>query len=116
MTDVLKYKNYVAQIGFDAEDRVFFGRIAGIGDGVGFHSDTVEGLVAAFQESVDDYLDTCARIGKPPERPYSGNVYLRVDPALHARVALAAQLAGKSLSQFGREALERAVAQELSPR
>ena len=113
MTNMLKYKNYVAQIGFDPDDRVFFGRIAGIEDGAGFHADTVDGLVAAFEEAVDDYLETCARIGKRPERPYSGNVYLRVDPALHARVAQAAQLAGKSLSQFGREALERAAEQQL---
>jgi predicted HicB family RNase H-like nuclease len=108
MSNVLRHKGYAARVEFDAEDRVFFGRIAGIVDGVGFHADTVDGLVAAFEEAVDDYLDTCAAVGKVPDKPYSGKLMLRVDPNLHARAALAAQLAGKSLNQFGEEALRAA--------
>ena len=64
MTDVLRHKGYSARIEFDAEDRIFFGRIAGIADGIGFHADTADGLVAAFEEAVEDYLETCAKIGK----------------------------------------------------
>lgn len=108
MSDVLTYKGYSARVEFDAEDRLFFGRLAGIEDGVGFHADSVDGLEAAFREAVDDYLETCARVGKSPDRPYSGKVMLRIDPALHAKVAVAAQLAGKSINQFGEEALRRA--------
>lgn len=114
MTNILKHKGYVARVEFDADDRLFFGSIAGIEDGVGFHSDTVDGLIAAFEEAVDDYLETCRRIGKKPERPFSGTVYLRVDPAVHAKVAIAAKLAGKSISQFGGEALEKAVGKLLT--
>ena len=109
MSDMLTYKGYSAKIEFDAEDYIFFGRIAGINDGVGFHADTVEDLVAAFHEAVEDYLETCAKIGKAPEKSYSGKLMLRVDPALHARLARAAELAGKSLNQLGEEALKRAV-------
>jgi len=108
MSDVLTYKGYSARVEFDAEDRLFFGRLAGIEDGIGFHADSVDGLETAFREAVDDYLETCARLGKSPERPYSGKVMLRIDPLLHARVAVAAQLAGKSINQFGEEALRRA--------
>lgn len=110
MTDILTYNGYSARIEFDAKDDVFFGRLAGIADGVGFHADTVAGLRAAFHEAVDDYLETCAKIGKKPERPYSGNVMLRVRPELHARIAAAAQLSGKSLNQFGEDMFERALA------
>ena len=108
MSNVLKHRGYAARIEFDAEDRIFFGRIAGIGDGVSFHADTVEALVEAFEEAVDDYLETCRRAGKAPDKPYSGVVYLRVDPGVHAEAAIAAQLAGKSLNQFGEEALRKA--------
>ncbi len=38
------------------------GRIAGIRDGAGFHVDTVEGLREAFQEAVEDSIETCAKI------------------------------------------------------
>jgi predicted HicB family RNase H-like nuclease len=108
MTNVVKHKGYYARVEFDADDRVFFGRIAGIEDGISFHSDTVDGLIAAFEEAVDDYLQTCERVGKAAERPYSGTVYLRVDPSTHAEAAIAAALAGMSLNQFGEEALQRA--------
>jgi predicted HicB family RNase H-like nuclease len=114
MTNVLKHKGYFARVEFDADDRIFFGRIAGIEDGVSFHADTVDGLVAAFEEAVDDYLETCTRVGKEPDKPYSGVVYLRVDPSMHAEVAIAATIAGQSLNQFGVEALRRAI-KELIP-
>lgn len=105
MTNVLTYKGYRALIAFDADDRIFFGRIAGIKDGVGFHADTVDGLVVAFEEAVKDYVETCAKVGKTPEKPYSGKLMLRVDPGVHAQAALAAELSGKSLNQFGEDAL-----------
>ncbi len=108
MTNILRHKGYSARVEFDAEDRIFFGRIAGIADGVGFHADTVDGLVAAFEEAVDDYLETCKAVGKAPDKPYSGKLMLRVDPHIHAKAALAAQLAGKSLNQFSEEALRAA--------
>jgi len=39
-----------------------------ISDGVGFHGNTVEALRDAFQEAVEDYGETCAKIGKEPQR------------------------------------------------
>jgi predicted HicB family RNase H-like nuclease len=108
VTNVLTYRNLSAAVEFDAEDALFFGRIAGIRDGVTFHADSVPELVAAFHEAVDDYLETCARLGKSPERPYSGKLMLRIDPALHARTAKAAELAGMSLNQWAERAIAAA--------
>lgn len=108
MTNILTYRNYSAAVEFDAEDGLFFGRIAGIRDGVSFHADSVPALVAAFNEAVDDYLETCAKLGKSPERPYSGKLMLRIDPALHARSARAAELAGISLNQWAERAIQSA--------
>jgi predicted HicB family RNase H-like nuclease len=106
--NVLTYKGHSARVEFDAEDGLFVGRLAGINDVVGFHADTVGDLTEAFHEAVDDYLATCERIGKTAEKPYSGKMMFRVEPALHAQAALAAQLAGKSLNQWGEEALRTA--------
>jgi predicted HicB family RNase H-like nuclease len=39
----MTHKGYAARVDFDDDDGIFFGRIAGIRDGVGFHADTVEG-------------------------------------------------------------------------
>jgi predicted HicB family RNase H-like nuclease len=101
----MSYRGYAARIEFDAEDEIFTGRIAGIRDVVGFHADNVEDLKAAFHEAVDDYLATCEAVGKEPQKPYSGNLMLRVGTEVHSRAALAAELSGKSLNQWSEEVL-----------
>lgn len=101
----MQHKGYFARVEYDAQDEVFTGRLAGINDVVGFHADSVEGLKAAFHEAVDDYVETCRRTGKEPEKAFSGRLMLRVRPEVHARASLAANLAGKSLNQWGEEVL-----------
>lgn len=109
MTNVMTYKGYSARVDYDDEDGILFGRIAGIRDGVGFHADTVDDLRHAFREAVDDYLATCARIGKEPQKPYSGRVMFRISPEVHRRAALAAELSGKSLNQWAEDVLADAL-------
>ena len=70
MTNTMTYKGYSARIEYDDDDGIFFGRIAGIRDGVGFHADTVPGLREAFHEAVEDYVETCAKIGKAPQKAF----------------------------------------------
>lgn len=104
----MSYKGYSARIDYDDEDGIFLGRIAGIRDGVGFHADSVAELREAFHEAVEDYLETCACIGKEPQKTYSGQVMFRVSPEVHRKAAVAAELAGKSLNQWAEEVLSRA--------
>lgn len=108
MTNTMTYKGYSARIEYDDEDEIFTGRLAGIRDGVGFHADTVEALRDAFHDAVEDYVETCAKIGKEPQKAFSGQVMFRVDPEVHRKAALAAELSGKSLNQWAAEVLERA--------
>lgn len=108
MTNRMTYKGYAARIEYDDEDGLFTGRIAGIRDGVGFHADTVDELRAAFRDAVNDYIETCAKIGKQPQKPYSGRMMFRVSPEIHRRAARAAELSGKSLNQWAEEVLDRA--------
>lgn len=114
MSQVLNYKGYQSVVRFDSEDRILFGRIEGINDMISFHADDGDGVISAFHEAVDDYLDTCAKIGKSPDRAYSGKVMVRVDPAVHARAALAARLSGISLNQFSEQALAELAERRLS--
>ncbi len=107
MSSSLSYKGYAARIEFSSEDECFVGHIAGIKDIVGFHGETVAELKAAFEEAVNDYLDTCERVGKSPQKPYSGELMLRIPPEVHAAVATAAELSGKSINQWVTEALHR---------
>ena len=108
MTNTMTYKGYSARIDYDDEDGIFTGQIAGIRDGVGFHADNVEALRKAFHEAVEDYIETCAGIGKQPQKLYSGRMMFRVSPEVHRQAALAAELSGKSLNQWAEEVLDRA--------
>ena len=108
MTNTMSYKGYSARIEYDDEDGIFTGRIAGIRDGVGFHAETVDGLREAFHEAVEDYIETCAKVGKEAEKAFSGQVMFRISPEVHRKAALAAELSGKSLNQWAEEVLARA--------
>jgi predicted HicB family RNase H-like nuclease len=107
--NAMSYGGYSARIDYDDEDGIFVGRIAGIQDGVTFHADTVADLKAAFHEAVDDYVETCAKIGKNPQRPYFGKVMFRISPDLHAKAVVAAEVAGTSLNEWAEKALAPAV-------
>jgi len=107
MKNAMTYKSYAARIDFDAEDRIFFGRLTGIRDIVTFHGKTVDELYAAFKEAVDHYLDTCARLGDEPNKPYSGKLTLRIPPSVHAAIATAAETSGKSLNKWVADLLDQ---------
>lgn len=103
----MNYKGYAARIEYSDEDGLFVGHIAGIRDVVGFHGDSVQVLRSAFEEAVDDYLDTCAKLNRAPQKPYSGKLSLRLEPELHASVAQQADLAHKSINQWVADVLSR---------
>ncbi len=106
--NTMTFKGYTARIEFDDRDNILVGRLLGIRDLISFHADNIPELRAAFEEAVDDYLETCAKIGKSPERPASGKIMLRVAPEVHGAALLAAQATGKSLNQWAAEALSKA--------
>lgn len=105
--NTMTHKGYAARVEYSEQDGCFVGHIAGIRDVVGFHGESVSELRSAFEESVDDYLDTCRKLGREPNHPYSGQFRLRLAPELHARAALVAQTQGKSLNAWVSEAIEK---------
>lgn len=62
----------VAHIESSDKEQCLIGHIAGIDDIVGFYDDSVAQMCAAFEEAVDDYLETCEQLGRAPQKPYSG--------------------------------------------
>ena len=106
--NAMTYRGYAARVEYDAEDRIFTGRIAGIDDIVVFHGQSVDELETAFRESVDHYLEVSERTGIPAKRPYSGKLMLRVSPELHAAVATSAEVRGTSINQWAAEVLDKA--------
>lgn len=106
----MSYKGQMARIDFDDRSNIFVGELLGISDVVGFHAESVQALRDAFEEAVEDYIATCAAIGKPVEKPASGNLMLRVPPEVHGAALVAAKAAGTSLNQWAARVLQQAAA------
>jgi predicted HicB family RNase H-like nuclease len=103
--NTMTYKGYAARIEYSDEDGCFMGHIAGINDVVGFHGESVPELRMTFEEAVDDYLETCEKLNRSPQKPYSGNLMLRLPPKVHAAIAMAADVSGKSINQWTTDTL-----------
>ncbi len=106
MNQFMEYKGYHAKIEYSAEDETFVGRVIGITDVLLFDGGSVEELTDMFHQSVDDYLASCAEIGKSPEKEYRGSFNVRLSPELHRRAAIAAEDRSLTLNQFMNEAVK----------
>jgi predicted HicB family RNase H-like nuclease len=104
---MLKYKGYAGQVSFDAEAKIFHGEVLGLKDVITFQGTTVKELERAFRDSIEDYLEFCAKRGEKPEKPCSGKFVVRLSPALHSRVIIEAKQEGVSLNRFVEESLEQ---------
>jgi len=112
MKNVISYKNFAASISFSAEDEVLYGKVAGINDLVTFEGNSVKELKIAFKEAIDDYLDTCKRLGKDPLKTYKGSFNIRIPTILHKEIAEAAFLHNQTLNEFVKNALLQSLEKE----
>jgi len=101
-------KGYEAVVEYDADADLFHGEVIDMRDVVTFQGRSVDELKQAFSDTIDDYLAFCAERGEEPEKPYSGQFVVRVEPVLHRAVVSAAKRAGISLNKWVARTLERA--------
>jgi predicted HicB family RNase H-like nuclease len=106
--NTMTYKGYEALVEYDEEAEVFHGEVMNLRDVITFQGKSVDELKQALMESVEDYLAFCLERGEEPEKPFSGQFVVRVDPPLHRAVVTAAKRAGLSLNKWVAAALERA--------
>ena len=108
MKNTMTYNGYAGTVEYSEDDDVLFGRLTGIDDIITYEGESIRELRKAFTEAVDDYLEHCRRIGKIPEKPFSGKFTLRIPPEVHARLAPQAKAMGKSLNQYAADILAHA--------
>jgi predicted HicB family RNase H-like nuclease len=101
----MKYRGYTGVVEFDEESGSLYGRVIGLRDVITFQGESVAGVTQAFRDSVDDYLEFCAKRGRAPDKPYSGQFVLRIDPGLHRALSHAAEEKGQSLTSLVEETL-----------
>ena len=109
MANYLTYKGYVGTVEYSTEDDVFCGKIFGINDLVNFEGESVSEIKKAFEEAVDDYIETCKAIGKSPEKIFKGSFNVRVPSTIHKNAVLAASQYNISLNDFVKAALTYAI-------
>ena len=103
----MTHDGYVAEIDIDADSGVLSGIVLNTRATLHFAGRTVDELRAAFKDTVDEYRDWCLAEGEEPEKPYSGTLSLRIDPALHRRLATKAALERVSINALISGALEK---------
>ena len=66
MSAEMEYKGQFGSCEYSEADRVYYGKLKYIRDLVLYESDEADGLKAAFEEAVDDYLSMCEAEGIEP--------------------------------------------------
>ncbi len=110
---MMEYKGYRATVTFDSDAGVFHGEVVDTRDVIVFEGVSVEQLQEEFKFSIEDYLVVCAERGREPDKPFSGQIPLRVTPTVHRAATAAAKSEGKSLNAWLAETVERAASETL---
>ncbi len=105
----MEYKGYYAAPKYQEDTKTFYGEVLDTNDVITFEADNVADLEEDFQHAVDDYLAFCAKVGKTPDKPYSGKFQVRLGPQLHKKAAICAKQEGVSLNDYVKEAVEKYV-------
>lgn len=104
---------YVKYVEWSAADRCFIGRCPELFLGA-IHGDDEAKVYAELCETVMEWIELLHQDGIPLPEPlasqkeFSGKFVLRVDPALHRRLAAKALAAGDSLNSFCAKSLAKA--------
>lgn len=100
----LRYKDFQGAVEFE-DDRLVI-RILHIDDFITTEVDSAKEAQGAFAELVEDYLATCAELGKEPCKPFKGSFNVRVAPELHRQAAMAAAELKESMNAWIAKAME----------
>ena len=97
---MLEHKGYYAEVNVDIEYGILFGQSVGMKDGFTFQAKSVDDVVPAFHQAVEDYLEFCVADKVEPAKPFSGKIALRVPPETHRAATSTAKEQGKSLNAW----------------
>lgn len=95
---LLSHKGYHGSIEPSVRDGNLKGHILFIDEMITYNASTIPELQEAFEQTVDSYLEDCARTGKFPQRPFKGQFNVRIAPQLHQNAVLRAEAEGTSLN------------------
>lgn len=109
MNNTLKYKGYIGSVEISEEDNCFHGKVLFIRSLLSYEGQTLQEIKEDFEGVIDEYLKDCEEKGWEPEKPFKGSFNIRIRPAVHESLAIAAAKKGESLNKYVSEVLEAAV-------
>ena len=106
----LRYKGYSGTVEYDESVNLLVGKVLGLRNALLlYEGENIESLRTDFENAIDFYLKDCEKDDVEPEKPYSGNVVLRMTTDLHAKAVEKASSIGVSLNEFIRQAIQAAL-------
>ena len=109
---MMEYKGYIGKVEIDDDAGILHGEVINVRDVITFEGESVDEVQKAFRDSVDDYLDFCAKRKESPEKPFSGKFVIRLPADLHRKAYIQAKLEDKSLNGWVTDVLETALQNE----
>ena len=109
MNNTLNYKGYIGSVEISEEDNCFHGKVLFIRSLLSYEGQTLKEIKEDFEGVIDEYLSDCKEKGWEPEKPFKGSFNVRIPPAVHKSLAIAAAKKGETLNKYVSEVLEAAV-------
>lgn len=107
---IFEYKGYIGSIEADVVCSCLHGKILYINDLISYEAETIPELKKQFEESVDDYIQTCKELGREPQKSFSGTFNVRPGPELHRAAVIEMQKRGMgSLNEFVKYAINTVI-------
>jgi len=104
----LEYKGYYGSVEYSAEDDCLFGQVLGMPNNLLlYEGETASDLYANFKETIDSYLECCARNGIKARKGYNGVLNIRIPSEMHSQVAIYAESHGTSINSFIRDSIKK---------
>lgn len=102
----LSYKGYVATIGISIEDSLIVGKIECINDLITFCAESPSDIQGAFEHAVDDYLKTCEKLGRDPNKVMSGTFNVRIGSSRHKKLFIESTRIGSSINELIKNSID----------
>ncbi len=104
--DILKYRDYEGTAELDMVRGVCRGKILFINDLVTYEASQPSELQKEFEAAVDDYVETCADLGRELQKSLKGQFNVRIPQELHKASTLRALTDSVSLNDVVVRALD----------
>ena len=108
--NILKYKGFIGSIEVSLDDKCLYGKLLYVNDLVTYEAKIISELEKEFRKAVDDYLETCEKLGREPSKPFNGTLNVRIGGELHKETAYYAALHGVSINKYIADAVKKQVA------